>query len=271
IRIVLKRESILENNIVQTIGSAGEAVAAGAIFTLPSLFMWANETGAAPPSYIEITLITLIGGVLGVLIMVPPCRRALIVQEHGTLQYPEGQACADVLMAGEEGGAKASIVFWGLGISVVYKFISGGLKLFSDQVDYGIKAYPGAGIGMDVIPSLLGVGYICGPQIASYLFAGGMVAWLVLMPLIVLVGGNGVLAPSDIPISTIFETQGTWGIWSTYIRYIGAGALATGCIISLMKNLPLMIKTFSTAFKKIGVEYGGSNRLDEDLPNNLSF
>ena len=132
IRVILKRDSILENNMVQTIGSAGESVAAGAIFTMPALFMWATEEGSANPSLIEISLIALCGGVLGVLFMIP-LRSALIVEEHGKLPYPEGQACAEVLLAGEEGGAKAGTVFAGLGIAAAYKFIADGLKLRSEE------------------------------------------------------------------------------------------------------------------------------------------
>lgn len=198
IRVIMRRNSILENNMVQTIGSAGESVAAGAIFTLPVLFMWADEWNVSAPSLIEIGLIALVGGVLGVLFMVP-LRKALIVQEHGTLPYPEGKACAEVLLAGEEGGAKASTVFAGLGIAAGYKFIADGLKIFPSEVHYEITPYKGSGIGMDVLPALAGVGYICGPKISSYLLAGGCVAWLVLMPLIALFGGDAILYPGSTP------------------------------------------------------------------------
>jgi putative OPT family oligopeptide transporter len=161
IRKILKRDSILENNIVQTIGSAGESLAAGAIFTMPALFMWAAEGLCDVPSMLEIGLIALCGGVLGVMMMIP-LRSALIVKEHGTLGYPEGKACAEVLMAGEEGGAKSTTVFAGLGIAAVYKFIADGLKLFPSEVDYTIHAYKGSGVGVDVLPALAGVSYICG-------------------------------------------------------------------------------------------------------------
>ena len=140
IRVVLRRDSVLENNMVQTIGSAGESVAAGAIFTLPALFMWASETGSEPPSFFEIALIALIGGVIGVLFMIP-LRSALIVKEHKTLPYPEGKACAEVLMAGEEGGAKAGTVFGGLGLSALYKLIADGFRLFPSEVDFSWKKY----------------------------------------------------------------------------------------------------------------------------------
>ena len=172
IRKVLRRDSILENNMVQTIGSAGESVAAGAIFTLPALFMWAKEGLCDVPSLVEIGLIALCGGVLGVLMMIP-LRSALIVKEHGVLAYPEGQACAEVLIAGEEGGSKASTVFSGLGIAAIYKFVADGLKISPSEITYDISAYKGSGIGIDVLPALAGVGYICGARVSSYLFAGG--------------------------------------------------------------------------------------------------
>jgi len=189
IRKVLKRDSILENNMVQTIGSAGESLAAGAIFTMPALFMWATEGLCEVPSLIEIGLIALVGGLLGVLMMIP-LRSALIVKEHGVLGYPEGQACAEVLMAGEEGGAKSSTVFAGLGIAAAYKFVTDGLKLFPSEVDWSIPVYKGSGVGVDVLPALAGVGYICGARVSSYMFAGSTLAWFVLMPLIALFGSD---------------------------------------------------------------------------------
>ncbi len=264
IRVILKRDSILENNMVQTIGSAGESVAAGAIFTMPALFMWASESGSADPSLLEISLIALCGGVLGVLFMIP-LRSALIVEEHGKLPYPEGQACAEVLLAGEEGGAKAGTVFAGLGIAAFYKFIADGLKLFPSEVDFEIKSYKGSGIGMDVLPALAGVGYICGPKVSSYLLAGGTVGWFVLMPLIVLFGGNLVLYPATAPVSEL----GTWGIWGSFIRYIGAGAVAAGGILSLIKSLPMIIRTFKQAMAVYGKKAGENNRLSKDMPMNI--
>lgn len=270
IRVILKKDSVLENNIVQTIGSAGESVAAGAIFTLPALFLWANEWGTEFPSLIEITLITIIGGCLGILFMVP-LRKALIVKEHDVLPYPEGKACAKVLLAGEDGGAKAGFVFKGLGLSAVYKFITDGLKLFPSEIHYEIKPYAGAGIGADVLPALLGVGYICGAKISSYLFAGGIVGWLVLMPMIVLFGSNEILFPSvSATIGEIYAQNGSWGIWSNYIKYIGAGAVATGGLISLIKSLPLIFQTFIKAIRDYGKETDNTAlRTNQDLP--ISF
>lgn len=266
IRILLKRDSILENNMVQTIGSAGESVAAGAIFTLPALFMWASEGGISTPSLVEIALIALIGGVIGVLFMIP-LRSALIVQEHGKLPYPEGKACAEVLMAGEEGGSKAGTVFAGLGIAALYKFITDGLKVVPSEVSYEIKSYKGSGIGMDVLPALLGVGYICGAKVSSYLLAGGVIGWFVIMPLIALFGADLTIFPASVPVSQLSPD----GIWSNYIRYIGAGAVAAGGIMSLIKNLPLIAKTFRQALSRYGSKnIGDSSRLSKDIPMNLT-
>ena len=265
IRVILRRDSILENNFVQTIGSAGESVAAGAIFTLPALFMWAKEGGTDMPSLVEIALIALIGGAIGVLFMIP-LRSALIVQEHGKLPYPEGKACAEVLMAGEEGGGKAGTVFAGLGIAAAYKFIADGLKVFPSEVTYEIKSYKGSGIGMDVLPALLGVGYICGAKVSSYLLAGGVVGWFVLMPLIAMFGADMTVFPADVPISQLSAD----GLWSNYIRYIGAGAVAAGGIMSLVKNLPLIAKTFRQALKGYGSKGKSEDgRLGKDIPMNI--
>ncbi len=268
IRMILRKDSILENNMVQTIGSAGESVAAGAIFTLPALFLWAGEWGTSAPSLVEIAVIAFIGGALGILFMVP-LRKALIVQEHGVLPYPEGKACAEVLMAGEEGGNKASTVFAGLGIAAAYKFITDGLKLFPSEVHYEIPAYKGSGIGMDVLPALLGVGYICGPKISSYLFCGGILGWFVLMPLIALFGANIVLFPADVTIAELYADGGSFAIWTNYIKYIGAGAVACGGVLSLIKSLPLIIKTFGEAMKGFGKGDATNERTNQDL--NIKF
>lgn len=264
IRKILRRDSILENNMVQTIGSAGESVAAGAIFTMPALFMWAAEGLCDMPSVVEIGLIALCGGVLGVLMMIP-LRSALIVQEHGKLGYPEGKACAEVLMAGEEGGSRASTVFWGLGIAAVYKFVTDGLKLFPSEVEYGIDAYKGSAVGVDVLPALAGVGYICGPRISSYMFAGSTLAWFVLMPLITLFGSDLVIYPADVSVAELWATGGTDAIWGKFIRYIGAGALAAGGIISLIKSLPMIVRTFAAAFKSYGKGTAGTLRTEQDI------
>ena len=270
IRILLRRNSILENNIVQTIGSAGESLAAGAIFTLPALFIWAKENPkeVASPDMLEITLIALIGGLLGVLFMVP-LRNALIVKEHGVLPYPEGTACAEVLLAGEKGGSSASTVFAGMGFAALFKFIIDGLKAVPGEIALKVKGFAGE-IGTQIYPAVMSVGYICGPKISSYMFSGGILSWLVLIPIIVFFGGDTILSPGTAPISELYADGGASAIWGTYIRYIGAGALTAGGIISLIKSLPLIIKTFSGAIKSLGGSSSASNeRTDKDL--NIAF
>ena len=267
IRVIMKRNSILESNMVQTIGSAGESLAAGAIFTMPALFLWAEEGLCDMPSLVEITLIALCGGVLGVLFMVP-LRNALIVKEHETLLYPEGTACADVLLAGEEGGANASTVFSGMGLAAAFKFVVDGLKVLPSDVAFAFKSFKGD-VGMEVYPALLGVGYIVGPQIASYMFVGSLIGWMVIIPLICLFGPDTWLYPADVgkTIADLYAAGGAAKIWSTYVKYIGAGAIATGGIISLIKSLPLIITTFRDSIKSMK---GGKNtntaRTAQDLP-----
>ena len=266
IRKILRRDSILENNMVQTIGSAGESVAAGAIFTLPALFMWAKEGLCSVPSLVEIGLIALCGGVLGVLMMIP-LRSALIVKEHGVLAYPEGQACAEVLIAGEEGGAKASTVFSGLGIAAIYKFIADGFKIFPSEITYDISAYKGSGIGIDVLPALAGVGYICGVKVSSYLFAGGVLGWFVIMPLMALFGGDLVLFPAEVTVNELIAAPGgVSNLWGSFLRYIGAGAVACGGVLSLIKSLPLIVRTFKDAMSDYGKGRSNSTlRTEQDI------
>lgn len=264
IRGILKRDSILENNLVQTIGSAGESVAAGAIFTLPALYMWSNEWGTGAPNLLMIAIIAMIGGTLGVLFMVP-LRKALIVEEHGTLPYPEGTACAEVLLAGEEGGEKTKTVFSGLVLGSIYKFLSEGLKLFPNEIETTIPGYSGAAIGVDVLPSLLGVGFIIGPKIAAYMLGGAVFGWFVLIPLISNLGNLApiILAPATVPIQSLDH----WGLWSNYIKYIGAGAVTFGGIFSLITSLPLIARTFKDVIKNYSS--GGSSsqilRTDQDM------
>ena len=263
IRVILRRDSILENNLVQTIGSAGESVAAGAIFTLPALFLWAEEGKTDFPSIMTLFLVALFGGILGVCFMVP-LRQALIVEEHGTLPFPEGTACAEVLLAGEEGGAKAGTVFKGLGIAAVYKFVADGLHLFPSEIGYAFKSYAGSQIGIQVLPSLAGVGYICGPKISSYMLAGGTLSWFVLMPLIALFGGDATIFPGTDPISSMAPGD----LWGNYIKYIGAGAVAAGGFISLIKTFPLIIRTFKQAMASMSKKHANKDalRTERDLP-----
>lgn len=255
IRVLLKKDSVLESNMVQTIGSAGESLAAGAIFTLPVLFLWAKDGVTETPSLIAITLIALFGGVLGVLFMVP-LRNALIVKEHGVLPYPEGTACAEVLLAGEEGGKSAKMVFAGMGLSALFKFVVDGLKVVPGVITAPIKAFK-TEFSAQVYPALLSVGYICGIKISSYMFAGGLIGWFVLIPAIITFGGNTVLYPGTDTIANLYAEGGAGVIWSNYIKYIGAGAVAAGGIISLVKSMPLIVTTFRDAVK--GMKGGSGN------------
>ena len=269
IRVILRKDSILENNMVQTIGSAGESVAAGAIFTLPALFLWAEEGKIDFPSILTIFLIALFGGVLGVCFMVP-LRQALIVEEHGTLPFPEGTACAEVLLAGEEGGSKAGTVFAGLGIAAVYKFLADGTQLFKSEIGHAFESYKGSQVGIQVLPALAGVGYICGPKISSYMFAGGTLSWFVLMPMIALFGADATIFPASKTVTELLtmEGGGPSALWSNYIKYIGAGAVATGGIISLIKSLPLIIRTFKQAIDSMKNKNAAHKglRTEQDLP-----
>lgn len=264
IRVIMKKDSILESNMVQTIGSAGESLAAGAIFTLPALFLWANEGKTEAPNLLTISLIALVGGVLGVLFMIP-LRNALIVKEHGVLPYPEGTACAEVLLAGEEGGASAKTVFAGMGLSAIFKFVTDGLKVVPGVVTTPIKSLRTA-FSAEVYPALLGVGYICGIKIASYMFAGALLGWFVLIPAITIFGGPTTMYPGNVPIAQMYAEGGADAIWGSYIRYIGAGAVAAGGIISLIKSLPLILTTFKDSLKGLkGGTKAGSRRTEQDL------
>ena len=279
IRVLMRKNSILESNLVQTIGSAGESLAAGAIFTLPALFIWAREDVMETPSILEITLIALIGGLLGVFFMVP-LRNALIVREHNTLPYPEGKACAEVLLAGEEGGSNAGTVFAGMGFAALFEFILDGLKLVPSEINWNgtTKNYPGT-IGTRIYPAVMSVGYICGPRISSYMFAGGILSWMVLIPLFVMLAGETELFLDIIPkevlgdanltgqtVGHIFSDLGAGAIWKSYIRYIGAGALAAGGIISLIKSLPIIGRAFGDSIKGMKKSAkAASIRTEQDL------
>ncbi len=265
IRVILKKDSILENNMVQTIGSAGESLAAGAIFTLPALYMWAKEDPSIQiPSFLTISALAIAGGVIGVLFMIP-LRTALIVEEHGVLPFPEGTACAEVLLAGEEGGSKSKLVFSGLGISALYKFVTDGLKLFPSEINWDLSFYKGSAIGFDVLPALVGVGYICGARVSSFMLGGAVLGWFVIMPLIHMLGALGGADMILFPATKAIADMAPGELWGSYIRYIGAGAVACGGILSLIKSLPLIIKTFKKAMKGFGHK-GGELRTEKDLP-----
>ncbi|HXR98622.1 MAG TPA: oligopeptide transporter, OPT family [Terriglobales bacterium] len=258
----LGHSSILENNIVQTTGSAGESVAAGVIFTLPAMIFL-----GFPLEYSRIFLLAMIGGWLGILFMIP-LRRYLIVQEHGVLPYPEGAACADVLRAGEEGGNFAGRVFLGLTVGGVYKFLMDALKFWPGTATYDPSWLPGASLRADVTPEYLGVGYIIGPRIAGTMFAGGVLSWLVIAPAIKFFGGQfpGAIFPSTIPIAHMNADQ----VWSAYIRPIGAGAVAAAGLITLIRTLPTIVAAFrgvrGRSAAGIEVALSALPRTERDLP-----
>ena len=256
-RGLLHRNSILENMTVENVASAGESLAAGAIFTLPALFMW----GLNPSPWVMGSL-TFIGGTLGVLFMVP-LRRYLIVGQHGVLPYPEGVACAEVLVAGEEGGVSAYYIVVGGLVGFIYKFLTDGLKLFPYEIETQIPGLKNAAIGMDVYPSLLGVGFIVGPKISSYMFVGAIFGWLILTPLITFFGSGVTTAifPSSVPLGEMSYSE----IWANYVRYIGAGAMLGGGVISLIKELPMMITSFRDALKGYGQKATQVLRTDADM------
>ncbi|MBI3004151.1 MAG: oligopeptide transporter, OPT family [Ignavibacteriales bacterium] len=259
------RGTILENNIVQTTGSAGESVAAGVIFTLPALIFL-----GFPLEYTRIFLLALIGGWLGVLFMIP-LRRQLIVKEHGNLSYPEGTACADVLVAGEKGGSFAGRVFMGLGIGGVYAFLMHAMRFWYRTPEYRPEWYHGASIKAEVTPEYLGVGYIIGPKVAGTIFAGGIFSWLLMMPAIKFFGGmlKEPLYPGTIPIAQMEPDQ----IWASYIRPMGAGAVAAAGLITLMRTMPTIINAIKSGVKDLRAEktqhVESVSRVENDLPMNI--
>jgi putative OPT family oligopeptide transporter len=268
----LGKSTILENNIVQTIGSAGESVAAGTVFTVPALIFLAG--GGDYFQYVQITILAIFGGVLGVLFMVP-LRRALIVKEHGKLPYPEGTACADVLIAGEKGGDLARMVFAGVGAALLYKFLYGVLGLWNETATWfrtkRESLYPSATLNVDVTPEYLGLGYIIGPRIAGELFSGGLLAWMALIPLI------AIFVPESRVVDDLTKLGFSEGwrnghsyaewIYRAYIRYIGAGAVACAGVMTLIKTLPTIVSAFRESVKSFGEGRGGParKRTENDL------
>ena len=257
------RSTILENNIVQTTGSAGESLAAGVIFTLPALIFL-----GFPLEYTRIFMLALLGGTLGVLFMIP-LRGQLIVKEHGALTFPEGTACADVLVAGERGGTFAGRVFWGLGLGGIYTFLMNSVGAWTGQPEYRPEWLPGSSFRAAITSEYLGVGYIIGPRVAGILFAGGVFSWLVLMPAIKFFGSlapNTPLYPSTIPIPQMTPDQ----LWSSYIRPMGAGAVAAAGLITLIKTMPTIVSALTAGLKDVRAQRGGaptsSVRTERDLP-----
>ncbi len=237
------RATILENNIVQTTGSAGESIAAGVAFTLPSLLLMGYELAA-----MKVLVISVLGGLLGVLMMIP-LRHGLIVEEHGKLMYPEGTACADVLIVGETGGTNAKTVFGGFGLGFLYKLFGDPLKLFNMNPDRQFASWKGASFGGELTPEMLGVGYIIGPRTASVMMAGGVLAYLVLIPLIAFFGDS--IAEPIFPAIKLIRDMDPHEIRSKYVLYIGAGAVATGGFISLARALPTIVNAFRAGLKNL--------------------
>jgi putative OPT family oligopeptide transporter len=269
---VLKRlggSTILENNIVQTIGSAGESLAAGVVFTIPAL-IFLVPLGPAYFNYWQITILAIAGGLLGVLMMVP-LRRALIVKEHGVLPYPEGTACADVLVAGERGGALAKTVFMGLGIGALWKALSWIFQIFRTAIGYTFARtsfFPNATINLDLSPEYMGVGYVIGPRIAGVMFAGGVLSWLVLLPLLSYLGNFMTVPLPPVPASGLrIDQMSAQQLWSAYIRYTGAGAVLAAGLITLARTIPTIVTSFKESVKDFSAAGSSSRvRTERDMP-----
>jgi putative OPT family oligopeptide transporter len=240
LRLFFKRVSILENNLVQTIASVGEGVAGGLIFTAPALFLLGEQVPIS-----RLFLLATLGGILGVLFMIP-MRRYIIVEEHGKLPFPEGTACAEILKSGEKGLSQASYAFYGILAGIAYKILSGVLHLWNEVVSWTVPRFQKTAFSVDCTPALLGVGYIIGPRISSLLFFGGMLGWWVIIPLIKEFG-SGAIYPGTIPIAQMSAND----IWSNYVRYIGAGAVGIGGLLSLFRILPALRKTIKVAFSEL--------------------
>lgn len=266
--------TILENNIVQTIGSAGESLAAGIIFTIPAFFIWsANEQLAAAGYMHEVTKgqifwLSMLGGALGILLMIP-LRKYLVDREHHTLRFPEGTACAEIIVAGDEGGGKARLVFTGIGLGALYKLAYDMLRAWSQTPSYDFKGVmKGGTIGVDATPALLGVGYIIGPRIAALMLSGAVLGYLGVGPLLAFIGDQipgTIIAPGTIPLNEMDPAE----LRNSYIKYLGVGAVAIGGFVSLIKSFPVIISSFSKGFGQL-VGRGGVDedtpRTDRDLP-----
>ena len=256
--------SILEANMSQTVGSASSSVASGVIFTLPALFLWGFDT-----NLVQLTLLAMCGGLLGVLFMIP-LRQFLIVREHANLPYPEGTACAEVLKASETGGARAKNVFLGLGVGAAVKALTGWLRVVPESLEVNIPFLRKGQIGNDVSAALFGVGYILGPRIATIMVGGALLSWIVIIPTIDW-WGAGRTAPlfpeTVLPIAEMSPSL----IWSRYVRYIGAGAVAAGGLITLIRSIPTMIESFRIGAQQIRDRIGAAGvesvlRTERDLP-----
>ncbi|SYZ74074.1 putative oligopeptide transporter, OPT family [Candidatus Zixiibacteriota bacterium] len=261
---VFGKATILENNIVQTTGSAGESIAFGVATTMPVFLLMGMEMKLVP-----ILVMSLLGGILGVLMMIP-LRQGLIVKEHGKLTYPEGTACADVLIVGEKGGTTAKTVFLGFGVGALYKLFNAGFRFWEEIPERMLKFFKGASVAAEISPELLGVGYIIGPKVSANMMAGGTLAFLILIPAIKIFGDN--LTTIMFPATMLIKDMSPADVRNAYVLYIGAGAVATGGIISLIKSFPTIISAFRRGFRTFLESRRGTApketavRTDRDLP-----
>ena len=258
--------TILEANLAQTMGSASSSLASGVIFTLPALFLWGLS-----PSLLQMTLLAMCGGLLGVLFMIP-LRRFLIKGEHGRLPYPEGTACAEVLVANEVGGSSARYVFYGLGLGAIFKFLTSWIRIIPDDAWTRLPFIRKGELGMDLSPALFGVGYILGPRIAAVMVGGGLLAWVLIIPGIAW-WGDGFTAPVFPESVALIRDMSASELWSRYVRYIGAGAVATAGIVTLIRSIPVMVQSFRIGTAQIRERVGEDGatptavlRTDNDLP-----
>jgi putative OPT family oligopeptide transporter len=272
--MVGRNATVLENNIVQTIGSAGESLAAGVVFTIPAFFIWAANQELVTQGYhhdiskTQIFWLSILGGALGILLMIP-LRRYLVHEEHNTLKFPEGTACAEIIVAGDEGGGKARLVFTGIGLGALYKVLYDMCRLWSQSPKYDFKQYlKGGTIGVDATPVLLGVGYIIGPRIAALMLAGAVLGYLGIGPLLSFVGSQlpmgTVVPPGAIPLAEMDSDA----LRGAYIKYVGVGAVVLGGFVSLIKSFPVIIASFSKGFGQLlgrGDKAADLPRTDRDL------
>ncbi|HUP65661.1 MAG TPA: oligopeptide transporter, OPT family [Thermoanaerobaculia bacterium] len=257
-----RRGTILEANISQTTGSASSSIASGVIFTIPALFIWGLD-----PTLLQMTLLAISGGILGVLFMIP-LRRFLIEREHGNLPYPEGTACAEVLVAAEEGGGRAKHVFTGLAVGALFKALTGGIRIFPSHAEFSIPFLRKGVVGAELSAALFGVGFILGPRVAAVMVSGGLLSSLVIIPIIA-TWGEGRAVPffpeTELTIAAMSASQ----IWSRYVRYIGAGAVAAAGIITLIKSIPTMVESFKIGTRQLRARAGEPEdvpRTSQDLP-----
>lgn len=275
LRSLFKKVTVLENNIVQTVGSAGESLAAGIIFTIPAFFIWNAQGFEYRITQWQVIGLSLLGGALGILLMIP-LRKYLVEREHGKLAFPEGTACAEIIVAGDEGGSKAKQVFLGIGIGALYKILMNMARLWPEIPNLNLfwgrnndKGLPGANVGIDATPALLGVGYIIGPKIAALMFGGAVMGYIGIAPLLAYIGQQApdiIISPATAPLSQLDPSQ----LRNFYIKYLGVGAVALGGFVSLIKSIPVIVHSFAAGFSQIfgkqAVDQQQIPRTDRDLP-----